>query len=94
MTQTKDQRREAGRELARGIFHKTNKSADQNLDDLLEAIGAIDDMMDALPATLNQTKTVRQNFFEVLPQPFKGNTNAKEKTMAIGAWAQRETGLV
>ena len=68
--------------------------ADINLDDLLAAVGSIDDMMDALPATLTPAQSIKVNFVQNLPEPFKSTTTADEKALALVVWALKETGLI
>lgn len=88
------QRRVAARDLAHRMFQTVNKTADLNLDDLTAAVGSIDDTMDALPGTMNGTQSIKTNFVQNLPQPFKSNSTAQEKSLALMAWAMKETGVI
>jgi len=84
----------AARELARQMFHAVNKTANLDLDDLVAAVGAIDDEMDALASTLTQATTVKANLIQTLPEPFASNSNAQEKALALMVWAMKETGII
>ena len=89
------QRRDAGRELGRKMKLGINgRIADIDLDDLLAAVGSIDDMMDALPATLNGAQSIKVNFVQNIPEPFKSTTTSQEKALALVVWAMKETGLI
>lgn len=93
MALTTTQRREAAREWVRRIF-TADVMATLNLDDLVAAIGSIDDTMDALPATLNPLTSVKTNFLANLPQPFKGTATPQQKAIALTCWAMKEAGLI
>lgn len=93
MAQTAQQRREAARELARRLF-SPQVTAGFNLDDLMAAIGAIDDLMYALPGALNGTLTLKQNFVVALPEPFKSSSTAEQKALALAMWALKEVGAI
>ncbi len=94
MAQTTEQRRTAARELARRMFQETGTTANLNLDDLLAAVGSIDDTMDLLPANLTAGQTVKQNIVSRLPEPFKSNSTAQQKAVALMAWVMKETGII
>lgn len=94
MAQTTGQRRDAARELATRIYVSAGKTAALNLDDLLAAVGSIDNAMDALPSTLNPARTVKQNFLDNLPEPFKSISTTQEKALALMVWALKEVGII
>jgi len=81
--------RRAARKLCRKIFR--NATANQNLDDVAAAITSIDDLMNALPDTLDSTKTVKQNIVSNLPQPFKRESTPQQKGLALAEWVRQET---
>lgn len=93
MTLNAADRRIAAKELASRIFGVT-VVAGMNWDDLTAAIGSIDDTMDALPATLNAVQTVKVNFIQRLPEPFKSASTSQQKAIALMVWAMKETGLI
>lgn len=97
MSLTTEQRREAGRELAKEIFVKAGVTANLNLDDLLSAIGSFDDGMDTVINTIPGawgTKTIKQALIDNLPEPFQSNSTGGQKAMAISLWAMKEAGLI
>jgi len=94
MAQTTPQRRDAARELAKRLWVETNATATMNLDDLLAAIGSIDDTMDLLPANLTALQTVKQNFLSRLPEPFKSTATTQQKALALVCWTLKEAGLI
>lgn len=94
MSLTQQQRTEAARELAKKLFQEVSKTANLNLDDLAAAVGSIDDTMDALPAALTAGQTIKTNFVQRLPEPFKSNSTANEKAIALMIWAMKEVGII
>lgn len=94
MAQTATERHEAARDLARRMFQVVGKTADLNLDDLTAAVGSIDDLMDALPGTLNGAQSVKVNFVQNLPEPFKTNSTASEKAIVLMVWSMKEVGII
>jgi hypothetical protein len=88
-------RRLAARELGLKMFPPGGGiTATLNLDDLVAAVGAIDDEMDKLPATLNAGLTVKQNLVGALPEPFESESTAVQKALALGLWAMKEAGQI
>ena len=94
MAQTTEQRRQAARHVAFKMFVEAGRTANLNLEDLRLAVGAIDDFMDSLPPTLNQVQTIKQNAIAALPEPFKSNSTAQQKAVALMAWAMKEAGII
>lgn len=94
MSQTATERRIAARELATRMFANVGAVANMNLDDLAAAIGSIDDTMDALPGALNGAQTIKVNFVQRLPEPFKSTSTAQQKSIALMIWALKETGII
>jgi len=94
MTLDAGQRKTAARDLARRLFQEVQKTANLNLDDLAAAVGSVDDTMDALPTALAAAQTVKANFVQRLPEPFKSNTNAQEKAIVLMVWAMKEVGII
>ncbi len=97
MTLTAAERKEAARELAVKLYVAVQKTAVTNIDDLIAAVGSIDDAMDTtfdnLPAAWG-TKTVKQGLIDNLPDPFKSNSSAADKAIAMSIWAMKEAGLI
>lgn len=91
MAMTTTQKLEAGRELALRMFR--NATANMNLSDLEAAIGSIDGTMDALPGTLNALQSVKVNFAQRLPEPFKSTSTTQQKAFALALWAMKEAGI-
>lgn len=94
MTQDSNQRKIAARELANHMWVNSGGTAIMNLDDLSSAIGSIDDTMDILPSGLNQVQTIKTNFVQRLPEPFKSQSNANQKAIALMVWAMKEVGII
>ena len=94
MSQTDGDRLIAARLLAEELFRKVGGTATMSLNDLKAAVGSIDDTMDALPAALTAGQTIKTNFIQRLPEPFKSASNAQQKAVALMAWAMKETGLI
>ena len=88
------QRIDSARHLAHHIYGITDKTADLNLNDLKAAIGSIDDTMDLTPGSLNVALTVKQNFLDLLLEPFKSTATNVEKALALKLWADKETGVI
>lgn len=86
--------RQAAREIARRIFQEPNATAIMSLEHLRAAVGTIDAVMDALPATLNQTQSIKVNIALALPEPFKSIATTQQKAVALMAWAMKETGII
>lgn len=68
----------------REAFVKARKTADMNFDDLGAAAQAAEDWV-----TTNQA-----SFVAALPEPFKGLTNATEKTLLLVYVAMKRVGLI
>lgn len=97
MSLTTEQRREAGRELAKELFQKTGATATLNLDDILAAIGSLDDAMDTIISTIPgawQSKTIKQALIDNLPEPFQSASTSQQKALALSLWAMKESGLI
>lgn len=90
MTQDAATRAAGARSLADTIFEETDATGHSNHDDLVAAIGALDDRMDAVLSTLTQTRTVKQTLLDALPEPFKSNSTALEKAHALISWSLNE----
>lgn len=93
MTLSVSERRLAARELSIKTFGPSI-TANMNWDDLTAAIGSIDDTMDALPATLTAGQTIKTNFIQRLPEPFKTTSTQQQKALTIMVWAMKETGII
>jgi hypothetical protein len=94
MSLTNAERRIAARELAVRMFVNVGMVANMNLDDLTAAIGSIDDTMDALPGALNGAQTIKVNFVQRLPEPFKSRSTDQQKSIALMIWALKEIGIL
>lgn len=93
MAQTDNQLRNAGAKLAEKMFSR-EVIANMNLADIKAAVASIDATMDALPGTLTANRTIKQNFVDQLPEPFKSTSTAQQKALALWAWAAQEVGLI
>ena len=92
MAQTAQQIASGAREMARRMFGTA--TATINHDDLTAAVAALDAAMDALPPSLNQAKTVKQNLVAALPTAFAANSTTQQKALALMVWAMAETGMI
>lgn len=80
------ERNRAARLIARKIY-RTN-TATLSHADILAAVGAVDDAMEGLPASLpNQAQSVALNLNTALPEPFKGTATTAQKSVLLGVWA-------
>ena len=93
MTQDNTARKTAAKALGDIIF-PPSVMAGLNWDDLTAAIGAIDDTMDALPGALNGAQSIKTNFIQRLPEPFKSASNVQQKAYALHCWAMKEAGII
>lgn len=77
-------RREAARDFARKIFVETNQTARFNLDQLRDAVVAIDDFLDANAAAVNGA----------FPVEFRTVATPAEKAGIVAFCAMRRAGLL
>ena len=92
MAQTAQQKADVARELARRLY--ATATANLNHDNLVAAVSAIDNAMDALPPALGQSLTVKQNLIAARPEPFKSNSTAQQKALVLMLWVMKETGII
>jgi hypothetical protein len=96
MAQTDTQRLDAARRLADHLF-PADVVANLNLDDVKAAIGSIDDGMHTIINNIPvgaRTNTMLQLLILNLPEPFKSNSTAAQKALALSLWALNEAGLI
>jgi len=85
------QRRATARVLAARMFR--DQTATMNLDDLTEAIGVVDDVMDRVINTIPSawgSLTVKEALARALPEPFASKATGAQKAMVVALWAMKE----
>ena len=81
---TRQEKKQIARPWVQKIFTDAKKVANLNFDDLALAAQAVEDWVEA-----NQT-----SFVAVLPEPFKANTDAQEKTLMLVHVVMKRAGLI
>lgn len=78
------ERRETARDFARRLFVEGNQTARFNLDELRDAVVAIDEFLDANAAAVNAA----------FPASFRASATSLEKAAIVAFCAMRRAGLL
>lgn len=94
MALTNQQRLDVMRRVCRAMFDEARAVANLDTIEVKAAIDALDSIFDAQASTLTQNQTVQANFVNALPEPFKSNTTAAQKTLVFTYVAMKRGGLL